>query len=108
MTSPQIIFGCALIGMHGFGDEAAFGDVLATLHQGEVKQLDTAARYPPPKQGESERILGRSHSGDQGFLIDTKVLMGFDEGELTSKAIDQSIQDSLSRLQINQVECLIA
>jgi aflatoxin B1 aldehyde reductase len=91
-----MIFGCALVGMHGFTDAATFASVMDILRQGGVDQLDTAARYPPSKQGESERLIGEAHAGDQEFSIDTKVLMGFNDGsdELSSPSIAKSIRES--------------
>ena len=91
--------------MQSFNDDEAFGKALATLKEGGIGELDTAARYPPPSYGESEKRIGRAKAGTKGFVIDTKVLMatGDGSGELGSQAIDRSIQESLERLQIKQV-----
>lgn len=105
MSRPHVIFGCALIGLQSFNDAKSLEEVITTLEAGGICQLDTAARYPPPKQGESERLIGQTNAGAKGFLIDTKVLMGFGDGdgELESQAIGDSIQGSLERLKIKQV-----
>ena len=99
MPPPTSIFGAALLGM-SFDDAEATSRVLDSLVKAGVTHIDTAARYPPLNQGQSERLLGQAHAASRGFSIDSKILMshGNSGGELQPSAIITSLENSLGRL----------
>ncbi|OJD36445.1 aldehyde reductase [Diplodia corticola] len=107
MTSqphPALIFGGASIGS-AYTTPEAVADLLATLKSLGIQRIDTAARYPPTSPGTSERLLGEAAAARQGFTIDTKVLASGDgSGNLTPAAIDDSVQQSYSRLQMGDAK----
>jgi aflatoxin B1 aldehyde reductase len=78
--------------------------LLQTLKETGVERLDTVALYPPTNIGASQRLLGRVGAAQQGFAIDTKVLIslsGF-EGTLEPEKIAPSIADSQKVLQFDE------
>ncbi|KAJ0302400.1 hypothetical protein Brms1b_012029 [Colletotrichum noveboracense] len=70
--------------------------------------LDTAGRYPAEAQGRSEELIGETKATQQGFQVDTKILaMSADhKGELSKQNIEQSVSDSLRRLNIPKINTL--
>ena len=104
MSPPKAIFGAALLGM-SFDDVASVTQMLDTLKAAGVTHIDTAARYPPLNQGQSERLLGEAQAALRGFTIDSKILMSHGPigGELKPSAITESLGKSLERLGSSKV-----
>ncbi len=101
--SPQLIFGTASFGMDltDFQDPASVQNLLESLRDLGVHRLDSGARYPPMKPGRAEELIGETKELSGGFVIDTKVYTNTKtdgSGDLTSKAIESSLQTSLQRL----------
>lgn len=106
--APQIIFGTASFGMPStnFQDEPGVREVLQTLRDLGVGRLDSGARYPPPKPGRSEQLIGETSDLSQHFLVDTKVYTDTardGSGDLTIEAIASSASNSLERLRQSDV-----
>lgn len=105
---PKLIFGTATFGMPGHGafeETEAVVPLMATLKELGIKHLDTGARYPPPRPGRSEEIIGET--GD-GFVVDTKVYTDTStdgSGDLEKGAMEKSVEDSLKRLKRDRVSC---
>ena len=100
---PQLIFGTASLGMDmtDFQDASLVRKLLETLHGSGVRRLDTGARYPPMKPGRAEELIGETNELSRAFTIDTKVYTDTKtdgSGDLTCKAINESLHSSLQRL----------
>ncbi|KAL2044127.1 hypothetical protein ABVK25_012441 [Lepraria finkii] len=101
--SPQLIFGTATFGMDltEFQDASSVQTLLETLQDLGVHRLDSGARYPPLKPGRAEELLGETKELSRKFIIDTKVYTNTKtdgSGDLTSEAIETSVEASLQRL----------
>lgn len=107
MGSPKLIFGAASFGM-SFVSLEDVQEVLDCLKENNITHLDTAGRYPPTSPGRSEELLGETKAAAQGFTIDTKILtLSPDhQGELERAAIEKSINTSLQRMGVDQVNTL--
>ena len=107
MGSPKLIFGTALFGMN-FVNLDDVQEVLDCLKENNITHLDTAGRYPPTSPGRSEELLGETKAATQGFTIDTKILTLSPDhrGELGRGAIEKSINTSLQRMGVDQVNTL--
>ncbi|KAI0479892.1 Aldo/keto reductase [Xylaria cf. heliscus] len=74
-----------------------------------VKQIDTAALYPFSNPTKSETIIGDGLYGQNGFLIDTKIMwFNGGKGTLTKENIPKSVDESLARLKIEKINVLYA
>jgi aflatoxin B1 aldehyde reductase len=104
MAPPELIFGNANVG-YTWTDADDIDALARQLQAGGIRRLDTAARYPPTKPGESQRLLGAHAFGAQGFAIDTKILAftADGSGEMTTEAIQKSVTESLEALKIDKV-----
>ncbi|KAI0202129.1 putative oxidoreductase [Astrocystis sublimbata] len=101
--APQVIFGTASFGMPNtnFQDESGVREVLQTLRDLGIDRLDSGARYPPPKPGQSEQLIGDTSELSRHFLVDTKVYTDTandGSGDLTVEATASSASKSLERL----------
>lgn len=101
--TPQIIFGTASFGMDltDFQDPSSVQSLLKDLRKLDVRRLDSGARYPPMKPGRAEELIGETKELSGDFIIDTKVYTNTKtdgSGDLTSEAIEKSLQVSLQRL----------
>jgi aflatoxin B1 aldehyde reductase len=107
MSRPNTLFGGAMIGT-SFTTLEQVQDLLDLLKTLGIDRIDTAARYSPTAPGSSERLLGETRAAEQGFTIDTKfnTASGDGAGNLTAAAIEKSLQESLSRLQMSKVNIL--
>ena len=106
MSGPKSIFGAALLGM-SFNDAETVTQVLDLLKVTDVKQIDTAPRYPPISQGKSEALLGEAHAASKTFKVDSKVVIAPDiTGETIAASIRQSIAKSLGRLDSHKVSSI--
>lgn len=101
--APQLVFGTGVVGMDGmeFQDSESVAKLLLTLKELGINRLDTAARYPPFNPGKSESLLGATNALTDTFVIDTKVYteVGDGSGDLSSAAMQRSVDGSLERLQ---------
>ena len=104
---PRLIFGAASFGMN-FVSLEDVQEVLDYLKENNITHLDTAGRYPPTSPGSSEELLGETKAASQGFTIDTKILSLSPDhrGELERSAIESSINTSLQRMGVEQVNTL--
>ena len=84
-----------------FQDPSSVQTLLKNLQDLGVHRLDSGARYPPRKPGRAEELIGDTKELSGGFLIDTKVYTDTQtdgSGDLTSEAVEKSLQASLQRL----------
>ncbi|KAL8966112.1 MAG: hypothetical protein Q9197_006170 [Variospora fuerteventurae] len=102
---PEIQFGTGNLGEGRFATVEAGVAILDTLDACGIKALDTAAAYPQPAVGASERMLGAVKASDRDFIINTKILMT-GKGSLKKEAINESVQRSLSTLRVPNVNVL--
>ena len=94
------------MGTQGFGGawtENNVSELVAQLDAAKIKHYDTAALYPLPNPGGSERLLGKVRQPD--FVIDTKVL--FRQEALRKDNMEQSIRSSLQNLGVQHVRMII-
>ncbi|KAI4136857.1 MAG: hypothetical protein LQ341_005408 [Variospora aurantia] len=102
-------FGAGNVGEGEFVTVEAGVAILDTLDACGIKVLDTAAAYPLPAVGASERMLGAIKASDRDFIINTKILITEDgpgKGSLKKEAINESVQRSLSTLRVPNVNVL--
>ncbi|KAI0161803.1 putative oxidoreductase [Hypoxylon sp. FL1284] len=109
--APRLIFGTASFGMPmtEFQNAQAVKKLLQTLKELGIARLDSGARYPPPKPGRSEELIGEAKEIADEFLIDTKVYTDTatdGSGDLTAEAITKSVDGSLKRLKADRVNVL--
>lgn len=107
MGNPKLIFGAASFGMN-FVNLEDIQKVLDYLKENNITHLDTAGRYPPTSPGRSEELIGETKAALQGFTIDTKILTLSPDhlGELERSAIEKSLNTSLQRMGVEQVNTL--
>lgn len=103
--APQFIFGTATLGMDQtqFQNAESVTTLLKTLETLDIYRLDTGARYPPLNPGRSEQLIGEvpKELGSK-FAVDTKIYTDTrtdGSGDLSSEAIEKSVNASLQRLQ---------
>ncbi|RDW59885.1 hypothetical protein BP6252_12972 [Coleophoma cylindrospora] len=105
-STPTPIFGCATIG-YNFTTKESVEELLSIVKNTGIKRLDTAGRYPPSSPGDSERLLGEAGANDLGFQIDTKIMVfTTTAGSLSAENIASSVQRSLERLRLQQLNTL--
>ncbi|KAI8959971.1 putative oxidoreductase [Daldinia sp. FL1419] len=109
--APQLIFGTASFGMPmtEFQDAESVKGLLRKLEELGISRLDSGARYPPPKPGRSEELIGEAKEVSSKFLVDTKIFTDTatdGSGDLTVAAIKKSTEGSLKRLQADGVNVL--
>ncbi|KAI1757666.1 Aldo/keto reductase [Xylaria castorea] len=106
-TVPSIIAGGGTWGHNVDDDEAQRH--MAALKAIGVREIDTAALYPFSNPTMSEQIIGKSRFGQEGFLVDTKIMwFNGGKGTLTKDNIPKSVDDSLERLGLEKVNVLYA
>ncbi|KAF7874061.1 hypothetical protein EAF04_002733 [Stromatinia cepivora] len=108
-SPPFTLFGSATLGEDRFATANDVQQLLALLSTVKIGHIDTAAIYPLSSQGNSEQLLGESHTADHTFAIDTKIKLTDSpgKGSLTKSAINESVAASLSRIKtkINVLYC---
>jgi len=108
---PKLTFGCNVFGWTI--DQSTSFSILDFLSEHQLNFIDTADVYSTwvkgNKGGESETIIGhwlkKSGKRDQ-MIIATKVgmPMGGDKVGLSARHIKQSVEDSLTRLQVDYID----
>lgn len=95
-----------IFGGFGLSDQAYFNtpevrdQVIDTLLNNGIKNIDTAHIYPG-----SEDAIGKIAKRKE-FTIDTKLPGGFGPGAVTKDGVIKGAQDSLKRLNIDQIDIL--
>ncbi|KAH8816132.1 putative aldo/keto reductase [Xylogone sp. PMI_703] len=108
----RLVFGAGGIGKgkisHTWTTLEEVNELLSSLSDIGLNQLDSAASYPPGAKWVTETLLGQSKASEKGFTIDTKILVtgGNGAGHLSEKNIDASVEKSLELLGTNQVNIL--
>lgn len=94
-NAPELIFGCGGLGTEFIGVDAT-KELLHTLKEAGVKRVDTAGLYPPTNIRASQRLLGQAGAAQQGFTIDTKVLISMRriKGSCEPEKIATSVTES--------------
>jgi aryl-alcohol dehydrogenase-like predicted oxidoreductase len=99
-----LIFGGSTIGDGAYTTPEAVDSLLKLAKSLGIHEIDTAALYPVgvSPMGESERLLGEVGAGNQGFTIDTKILIPSRDanGTLEAGKIEDSVAKSLGRLKL--------
>ncbi|OAL46901.1 Aldo/keto reductase [Pyrenochaeta sp. DS3sAY3a] len=99
----KTIFGGAALsdlGGRAFATPEARAEAVDVLLANGVVNLDTARLYPG-----SEVAIGALEKRES-FVIDTKLVGGFQPGNVSKEQVITDAQDSLNRLQIKQVDIL--
>lgn len=109
----KLVFGAGGIG----GTEKGFtytwdtaekvSSLLDTLEALGLKELDSAASYPPGNPWNTETLLGQSKAVERGFVIDSKVV-GARGPMLTDELITASVDKTLQLLDAKKVRTLYA
>lgn len=109
----KLVFGAGGIG----GTEKGFtytwdtaekvSSLLDTLDGLGLRELDSAASYPPGNPWNSETLLGQSKAIERGFVVDSKIL-GARGPMLTDELITASVDKTLQLLNAGKVRTLYA
>lgn len=109
----KLIFGAGGIG----GTEKGFtytwdttekaSSLLDTLEKLGLKELDSAASYPPGNPWNTETLLGQSKAVERGFTVDSKIL-GARGPMLTDGQIVASVDKTLQLLGAKKLRTLYA
>lgn len=96
------MFGGSVLG-EDYKSEEEVKSLFDLLKSLGINAIDTAALYPVPNMGESERLLGKLGAVSQGFVIGTKILVLSKDanGTLEPAKIEKSLASSRERLQLN-------
>lgn len=103
---PRIIFGGSTIG-EAYTTSESVATLLATLHEQDIAQIDTAALYPFINMGMSETLLGEA-AATESCAVDTKILVTSKDtaGTMAADKIKASITNSKQRLQTSKLNIL--
>lgn len=109
----KLVFGAGGIG----GTEKGFtytwdtaekaSSLLDTLEKLGLKELDSAASYPPGNPWNTETLLGQTKAVERGFIVDSKVL-GARGPMLTDGQIAASVDKTLQLLDAKKLRTLYA
>ncbi|KAI1127658.1 Aldo/keto reductase [Nemania abortiva] len=101
-THPRLMFGGSVIG-EDYKTVESVKDLLSLLQSLGIREIDTAALYPVPNKGESERLLGQVGAVAQGFVVGTKILVLSKDanGTLEPEKITDSLLSSRERLRLD-------
>lgn len=111
--TPTVIFGAGGIGAgtisQTWSTAESVSDLLDTLQTLGIKQLDSAASYPPGAPWVADTLLGQAKAVERGFLVDTKIAAheGL-ENSLAESSINSSLEKSLELLNVERVHVLYA
>lgn len=121
MSTPNLIFGAGGIGegriSHTWTTPETTLELLDSLEALGLKELDSAASYPPGSPWVTETLLGQTKAAEKGFVIDTKILpypvardrdqkakSGADS--LSEENIDASFKKSFELLGVEEVHIM--
>jgi aflatoxin B1 aldehyde reductase len=68
-----------------------------------ISTIDTAALYPLPNPGASEKAIGEAGFADEGYVINTKALYLPQGGCYNAEGVQRSVSQSLQSLKIAKV-----
>ena len=123
MPPLNIIFGAGGIGegriSHTWTTPEQTSELLKSLDEIGLKQLDSAASYPPGSPWITETLLGQSKAAENDFVIDSKIMpfripQGRDpkaksgDGSLTEENIDESFKKTFELLGVEKVHIMYA
>ena len=105
MSYPKLIFGAGHLGM-SFPTTKETLELLNYLKSKNINHIDTARRYPSPKPGLSEKLLGDAKAAESGFVLDSKINIPASgpSGSLTRGKIQESMEESCATLNVKQVD----
>ncbi len=83
-------------------------DLLVTLDQLQLRELDSAASYPPSNPWNTETLLGQAKAVDKGFIVDSKVIISKSGPKLDDATISSSIDRTLELLGTDKIRTLYA
>jgi aflatoxin B1 aldehyde reductase len=121
MTKLNLIFGAGGIGegriSHTWTTPEQTNELLAALEDLGLKELDSAASYPPGSPWVTETLLGQSKAAEKGFAIDSKILAwpvarGRDPNaksgadSLTEENIDTSFQKTFELIGVKKLNII--
>jgi aryl-alcohol dehydrogenase-like predicted oxidoreductase len=110
--TPRILFGAGGIGegriSHTWTTPSTVTELLTSLDRLGLKQLDSAASYPPGAPWITETLLGGANAAEQDFIIDTKIEVtsgpeGQGTGHLSEAHINESVKKTLKLLGVQKV-----
>lgn len=81
--------------------------LLDTLEHLVLKELDSAASYPPGNRWNTELLLGQSKAVERGFVVDSKVV-GAKGPMLTDERISASLDKTLQLIDAKKLRTLYA
>ena len=111
MSTPNLVFGAGGIGTTAnsftftWDTPEAVNSLLSTLQDLDIKELDSAASYPPTNPWNTETLLGQAKVGEKGFIIDSKIA-AHGRGALDDESITSSIDKTLSLLGVKKVRTI--
>ncbi|GAP89754.1 putative aldo keto [Rosellinia necatrix] len=102
---PRLMFGGSVLGEDYISVESV-EELLILLQSLGINEIDTAALYPVPNMGESERLLGQLGAVAKGFVIGTKILVLSKDanGTLEPAKIRASLDSSRERLRLDSTQ----
>lgn len=121
MSSVNLIFGAGGIGegriSHTWTTPEQTSDLLKSLDELGLKQLDSAAAYPPGSPWVTETLLGKAEAVKKGFVIDSKIMprviskdgqpMGTGrDGSLKEENIDACFQKTFELIGVEKVHIM--
>ncbi|KAF1999929.1 Aldo/keto reductase [Amniculicola lignicola CBS 123094] len=77
-------------------------------HKDLIKTIDTAALYPLPAPGASEKVIGELGYARERFDVNTKALFRMEGGCYNAKDVEESVVKSLGSLEVKKVNVLYA
>ncbi|KAF2198783.1 Aldo/keto reductase [Delitschia confertaspora ATCC 74209] len=104
MSPPSLLMGCGGLGPIWSQDPSKLAE---DFKRARITGIDCAARYPADNPGGSEKRLGECKLHEEGFAIDTKILiMGNGDGSLSEGKIIESVERSLKMLGVDKLNVL--
>ncbi|KAH7033554.1 NADP-dependent oxidoreductase domain-containing protein [Microdochium trichocladiopsis] len=120
MAGPHIVFGAGGIGIspgsftYTFDTPEKVSSLLKVLESLDIKELDSAANYPPKNPWNTNTLLGQAGAAGKGFEIHDKIRVPYNyetgqvEPSLTEEAMAASTKKSQQLLGVDKVPVLYA